>query len=157
MPSVRPSSTSRVSRVPSGLITSTLPLPESPATASTGSTSALVARSVTTCTVAVAPLMSCTPAGAVHTSRSPVASEPVPVSPPPGSLLGSTTGGPVRPGAGCCLAAGGGGTVPAGSAAIVPSTVHGNGPGPFLICARTESSLSEIWYACPPSMSATSP
>jgi len=47
--------------------------------------------------------------------------------------------------------------VPAGRAAMVPSTVQANGPGPFVICARTEPSLSEIRYACAPSMSAAMP
>src|SRR5204862_952054 len=58
LPSVKPSTTSRVSRVPSGFTTSTLPLPCVPATASTGSTRALAARSVTRLTVTVAPLIS---------------------------------------------------------------------------------------------------
>src|SRR6266545_522069 len=153
LPSVRPSSTSRVSRVPSGLTTSTLPLPCSPATASTGRTSTLVARSVITSRVAVAPLMSFTSAGAVHTSRIPVASDGLVLSLPsvgPG-------GAPLDWGPGCCAAVLGSGMVPAGSAATVPSTVHGNGPGPFLICACTELSESESWYAWPPSMSATMP
>src|SRR6266542_1075675 len=141
-PSVSPSTTSLVSRVRSGLTTSTLPLPCEPATASTGSTSALTARSVTTSTVAAAPLIRRTSTGAVHTRRIPVASEPsVPALPvsgiltPPGGPCGWFTG---------CWGAGGSGMVPAGSAAMVPSTVHGKGPGPPLICACTEPSPPEI-------------
>src|SRR2546423_3907545 len=97
--------------------------------------------------------MSLTSAAAVHTRRRPVGSDCW--SPPPfwsggGMFL---TGGPLGgvDGAGC------GGTLPAGSAAIVPSGVHANGPGPFLICALTEPSASAILYACPPSSSATMP
>ena len=62
--------------VPSSLTTSTLPLPCPPATASTGTTSALAAVCVTISSVAAAPLISLVSAGAVHTSRSPDASEP---------------------------------------------------------------------------------
>src|SRR6185503_14243658 len=142
LPSVRPSSTSRVCRWPSGPTTSTLPLPCLPATASTGSTSTFVACSVTTSRVAAAPLIILTSAGAVQTRRSPVASEFWPS--PPG-----TTGTRAPPGSGPAdVDAGGGsaGSVPAGSAAIVPSIAHGNGPGPFLIWARTVPTAPAILY-----------
>jgi hypothetical protein len=47
--------------------------------------------------------------------------------------------------------------VPGGSAAIVPSTLQANGPGPLWICTRTVASASTILYALAASMSATMP
>jgi hypothetical protein len=47
--------------------------------------------------------------------------------------------------------------VPDGRAAIVPSGVHGNGPGPFLICPCTEVAAPESRYAMSLSMSAAMP
>src|SRR6266536_748767 len=159
LPSLRPSTTSRVSRVLSGRTMSTLPLPWLPATASTGRTSALATFSVTTSRAAAAPLISFTSAGAVHTRRRPVGSDawlpplrPGADGPPPGGGPGSLPGGGVG-----CVATGGSGMVPGGRAAIVPSTVQPNGPGPFLICAWTDPAESEIRYAWAPSMSATMP
>ena len=76
--------------------------------------------------------MSLTSAGAVQTSRSPVGSgRPVVLLRRSGA---ASAAGRSAAGSG---AAGGGGIVPAGSAAIVPSTVHGNGPGPLMIWACT--------------------
>jgi hypothetical protein len=86
----------------------------------------------------------------VHTSRIPVGSD--------GAVSGCLRTGAAAGGLGDAGgAAGGSGMVPAGSAAMVPSTVQANGPGPLLICACTDVSESEIRYACPPSMSATMP
>ncbi len=109
---------------------------------------------MTTSRVTVAPLISLTSAGGVHTSRMPVAADSLAAAAVRGCTDDRTELGALADGAG---AAGGCGIVPAGSAAMVPSTVHANGPGPFLICACAVVNNPEIWYAWPASMSAMIP